>query len=416
MYVRRISPTERLYVARALATPPMAIQLVVEGAGTLDAAALADAVAAASLNCPGARVVRRGRTWVDTGPEPAVRRVADAVDGLRFEHPALRAPFHASTGPNCEVLLAGKAADTVVFRAFHAVMDGQGVLTWAANVFAALRGEPGTPARSTVTETDVVDAFPPRPRQGPLPPDCASPLLRFPAGPGPQHADPELWLWRRRTIPGRHRALAAKVAAAVAELGEDPCRFVIPVSLRRHGDGLGRHGEGSGRHGESSGRHGEGSGRRGGPLVSTANLTLPVYLDVPAGSPWPQVRDRLRDALAERRELGSGGLEPVVERATDRTIAAGSAVAAHGPRLPCTAVISHVGAVHPASLSAPGFVARTVYSLPMYVSYAPVFFTAYQLPGHVELSLSCADGPGTGARAEALLDHVHDALLRGEGA
>ncbi|MFE0101578.1 hypothetical protein [Streptomyces sp. NPDC059009] len=406
MYVRRISPTERLYVARALATPPMAIQLVVEGTGSLDAAALTDAVAAASLNCPGARVVRRGRAWVDTGPEPAVRRVADAVDGRRFEHPALRAPFHASTGPNCEVLLAGRAADTVVFRAFHAVMDGQGVLTWAANVFAALRGEPGTPARSTVTETDVVDAFPPRSRQAPLPPDCASPLLRFPAV--PQHPTNGLWLWRRRTIPGRHRALAAKVAAAVAALGADPCRFVIPVSLRRHG-------EGSGRHGEGPGGHGEGSGGRGGPLVSTANLTLPVYLDVPAGSPWPQVRDRLRDALAERRELGSGGLEPVIERVTDRTIAAGSAVASHGPLLPCTAVISNVGAVHPASLSAPGFTARTVYSLPMYVSYAPVFFTAYQLPGHVELSLSCADGPGTGARAEALLDHVHDSLLRREG-
>ncbi|MFI9650044.1 hypothetical protein ACIHAA_27640 [Streptomyces sp. NPDC052040] len=421
MYSRAISPTERLYIARSVVTPPMAIQLVVEGTGSIDRKALSEAVARAAVRCPGSRIVRRGRTWAEGGPAPAVRRVVDAVADRGFRHAALRAPFHASTGPNCEILLAGPGADRLVFRAFHAVMDGQGVLAWAANVFAALRGEPGVPALSTVTETDIVDAFPPRPRHGSLPRDCASPLARLPAaarstgtrpsGPRPANArpadadpvnvrpasahpvdtdpmdtdpaEPGTWLWRRRTIPGLHHALAARTIAAIAALTGEPSRFVVPVSLRRHRP----------------------------ELRSTANLTLPLYLDVPARTPWTAVRDRLRGALAEHRELGSGGLDPVVEHGVARTLSTGTEAVSSGPLAPCTAVVSHVGRVDPATLSTPAFTAHTVYSLPMFVTYAPVFLTAYQLPNHAEISLSCADGPGMGHRAEALLEHIRDSLL-----
>jgi hypothetical protein len=159
-FERPVSPTEWLYLAGARVMPPFAIQLVVEGRGRIDRDGLARAVAVASDACPGVRLVRRGRTWIDSGEAPPVREVA-AVDFHR--------PLDPDLGPTCEVLLAPAVDNTtqdntamenaamenvnvtLVFRAFHGVMDGRGVLAWAGNVFRALPGEEpaGAPSRAT---------------------------------------------------------------------------------------------------------------------------------------------------------------------------------------------------------------------------------------------------------------------------
>lgn len=67
VFTRPISATERLYLATAPLAEPFAIQLVVEGAGDIDVDALRRAVELASHACPGARLVRRGKNWVDSG-------------------------------------------------------------------------------------------------------------------------------------------------------------------------------------------------------------------------------------------------------------------------------------------------------------------------------------------------------------
>ena len=403
-YSRRISLTERSYLMAHLMAPPMAIQVFVEGRGALDPEQLALAVAAASDACPGARAVRRGPNWVDGGKNPPVRVVdGTGLDRTGYDSALFRSPFDPAGGPNCEVLLLTGAPATLVFRAFHAVMDGKGMMTWITEVFRALRGQEPAGASDTDTEEDLVARFA-KPDRASEPVDTAarfaSPFESFDV-PDADFLDADIpdadaaderdgrdaaapgWIWRRRTIPGVHPALVARTAVAITRATGGPGRFIVPVNLRRHVPAL----------------------------RSTANLTLPITVDVAPAASWRAVQGRLVQAMMEGRELSADGpREGNVRLSSFATLAprlaAARAAGEHREAYQATAIISELGRVDPAALSGGGFTAATVYSLPMYVPYAPAFFTVYQLPGHVELALSCRRAPGAGARADALLDAI----------
>src|ERR1035438_7128855 len=103
-----------------------AVQVCVEGDGAIDPAALTAAIAVASQECPGARLVRRGQRWVDSGRAPEVRVAEPAgFDRTRLDSPLLRTPLtgHRSS---CEVVLAQGAQGsptTVVFRSHAGAID-----------------------------------------------------------------------------------------------------------------------------------------------------------------------------------------------------------------------------------------------------------------------------------------------------
>ncbi|GAA1250760.1 hypothetical protein GCM10009665_46790 [Kitasatospora nipponensis] len=401
-YSRRISLTERSYLMAHLMAPPMAIQVFVEGAGALDPDELARAVATASAACPGARVVRRGPNWVDGGQSPPVV----VVDGADFDRETygselLRRPFDPAKGPNCEVLLVTGEPTLLVFRVFHAVMDGKGVMAWITEVFRALRGEPAVGAAGTETEEGFVARFAtsaerpatearwPSPLDGPGP-TAAAAAAQCPAPADGAAADPG-WLWARRTVAGVHPALIARTAVALTECAGEDGRFMVPVNLRRHDP----------------------------TVLSTANLTLPILLDVPLGTSWRRVQGTLVKAMMDGQELNSDGPREGNVRLSSfaglaPALAAARAADDHRARYQACAILSELGRPDLPGLSGAGFTARTVYSLPMYVPYAPAFLTLYQLPDRVEIAMSCRSGPGTAARAHALLDRI-EAALSGAG-
>ncbi|MFD0785635.1 hypothetical protein ACFQZ8_17150, partial [Micromonospora azadirachtae] len=147
-FSRPISPIEQGYLASAPFLPPFAIQLLVEGAGSIGVTALRRAVAVASEASPGTRMVGGRRLWVDGGRTPPVTM----LPSLDLDAPALRRPFDLSAGPLSEVLLVPGDPTTIVFRATHAMMDARGVLVWATDVLRALRGERPLGARSPLTD------------------------------------------------------------------------------------------------------------------------------------------------------------------------------------------------------------------------------------------------------------------------
>ncbi|MQS16660.1 non-ribosomal peptide synthetase [Streptomyces kaniharaensis] len=363
----------------------MVIQLVVEGDGEIAAQALARAVARASRSCPGSRVVRRGRTWTDSGV-PA--RVV-VVDAGSFDRTALTGLpeltghlAQAEDRPACEVLLLTGQPSTVVFRAAHAVMDLKGLRTWAAEVFRALRGEPPQDAADTLTDYRLLDSLGrtgQRPRLGL---DQRSPL----GGQAGMAA-----VWRRRTVPGRPAAATARVSAALAEAVGSPARIMVPVDLRRHARAS----------------------------SATANLTLPVFLDVPPGQGPDAVHRRLLDALADRRELAAGaeaslaGLPlPVAAALVRASRTAGLARQRHL----ASAIVSHAGRLDPAEFSADGFAATTVYALPVHAPLVPFSVVLLELPGHTELVVSARGAADVGERCDALIDRIAGALMTGEPA
>ncbi|MEX2969989.1 non-ribosomal peptide synthetase [Streptomyces sp. C184] len=369
-FERPVSPTEWLYLAGGRLAPPFAVQIVVEGTGTIAPDALRRAVDEASEACPGARLRRRGRIWTDSGRPPAVR----TVDRLGA---ALRAPLAPGDGRSCEVALRTEGATTtLVFRVHHAVMDARGALAWTADVFRALRGEAPVGAPSPLYDLALLDALGGSPRE-PAAPRWRSPLAGVRHGRAPR--------WQRRTLHGTHPGLVAKTAAALADLAPGATRVMVPVDLRRHRP----------------------------QLRSTANLSLPVFLDGRAGAPWEQWHEQLLRALAERRELTVGEEEsaarlPLAPLAALLT-AAHTATAAAG-RYPCSALVTTLGRIGPDEVSAPGFEARTVYSLPVQAPFVPLSFTAVECAGRTELAMSHPGGPRADSRAAALLDAVCEAL------
>ncbi|WP_267241833.1 non-ribosomal peptide synthetase [Streptomyces sp. PR69] len=407
-FFRPVSAAEWSYLAAARLGEQLVLQLAVEGTGPLDAAELSRAVAKASAACPGARLVRRGRMWIDGGRPPRVVvvdvRGADGAGRTAFtglpdraepapltaatavtELPESAAPLAAAEGdPSCEVLLlTGGAATTAVFRASHAVMDLKGLSHWAAEVFRALRGEPPAGASGTLTDDALLDAVGRSGRRPRFGLDRRSPL-------GGRAGN--VTVWRRRTVAGRHTALAAKTAAAIADaVPGPPARIMVPADLRRHVPGV----------------------------ASTANLALPLFLDVPAGQGADGVHRRLLEALAARRELVSGA-EAAAARlplpAAAALIGALRSAARARHRYPASAIVSNAGRAAPEDFSAGSFTATTVYALPVHAPLIPVSVALLELPHQTEVVVSARGAADVGERCEKLLDRIESALRpRGPG-
>ncbi len=381
-YERAVSPNERIYFAGARLAPPFAIQIVVEGRGGVDVDALRRAVATSSDACPGSRLVRRGRQWVDAGEAPLVREVA-CQPGVAFEDaPFLRDPIGPDGGATCEVLVVDGM--TLVFRAFHGVMDGKGALTWVRDVFRALRSEALAGAPSNETDLALVRRLGTPARRPPLHFEHPSPL-------GVTGVDDTRYLWKRRTLYGAHAGLVAKVAAILAARSEgEHARFLVPVDLRRH---------------DAS-------------LRSTANLSLPILLDVPRGETWEAIHARLVGHLAERAELALDGSEGAVGAMPVWGLLAGVRIALRKQRRSgrylASGILSHLGRVDVRDFSTSSFVATSVHSLPVHAPLAPLSIVAVEHGDRVELTLACPEGDGMSARAVALLDAVEDELAQGD--
>ncbi len=393
-YRRPVSPTERLYLAAGDARGAMALRIVVEGAGVPDPEHFQAALARAAASCPGSRLVRTGAVWRAEGPLPQVRyevpragAYADSAPGT-VELPA--GPSRRAEPPGCEVLVVpgadgvdgvdgvdGQATTTVVFSASHALMDGHGALTWVREVFRALRGEPARPAPDTDTDAGLLRRLG---SGGPRP--TPSPPRRSPLGTGSGDRRPLRTLWLRRTLPGRHPALTARLAQALTDAARLDTRVMVPVDLRRHRPGI----------------------------AATGNLSLPLFLDLRPGEDWTAAHTRLLTALAEGRELAAGfetALAPLPLPVTAGLLRTAQAVASRTDRHLASAVVSHLGRLDLADLSGGGFTASTAYALPVHAPLVPLSLVAAESGEATEITLGVrGGGRDLAARAAELLDTV----------
>ncbi|MGI5447073.1 non-ribosomal peptide synthetase [Streptomyces sp. CA-243310] len=392
-YRRPVSPTERLYLAAEHARGGMALRILVEGEGVPDADRLRAAVARAAEAVPGSRLARRGPLWHADGPLPRVR-YADARSAAAFDVSTpdtaalLYGPARRTDPPGCEVLVVpgrapASAADegappgtrtTLVFSVSHALMDGHGALIWVREVFRALRGDPARAALGPDTDRSLLRRLGAGERRPTLPPDRPSPLGRAAAG-------PSRTLWLRRTLPGHHAALTARLAQAVTDASGRPGRIMVPVDLRRHRPGV----------------------------TATGNLTLPLFLDLSPGDDWTGAHLTLLRALAEGRELSSGfesALAPLPLAASALLLRAGQAATGRADRHLASAVVSHLGRLDPQDYGGGGFTATTVHALPVHAPLVPVSFVAAETPAGTELTMGVRGGPDLADRAERFLDRA----------
>ncbi|MFI5540227.1 peptide synthetase [Nocardia sp. NPDC051900] len=378
VFRRKITPTERLYFSTRQVTPPFVMHIAVHGEGSLDPAAVQAAVDVASAAAPGTRLVRDGRDWVDSGLAATVRVVPGwSLNYNALEHDAvLNSPIGPTPDRTTEVLLLTGAQTTVLFRAFHGVMDGMGMRMWVDDVFRALRGQRPLGAPDPVADAELVARVGAAGR-----PTLVLPTFQAPSGRGRQDPAAPRWLLRHRTIEATGRGIVARVAAILAEESETKSRFMIPVDLRRHDPGS----------------------------RSTANLALPLFLDVAPGEDWEAVRERMRVGLREKRELNeldNGKLSKFPD-AVIRTVLRGSNwLGARLNRNMVSATVSHMGACDLDEIAVPGWTPTTMRLLPQHSGAMPLLFAMVESRGKLELTVSCRNGVGIEPRLEALLDKI----------
>lgn len=237
---KEVAAVDRFFVAVNELRPPFVIQLLLEGEGAPDPDALDEALERAAAVNPGCtlKLVEEPDAeprWV-LGPVPTLTVLDEPnFDGRHGDDaPFLMWPIDCKTGPTCELLLVrGKGGRCfLIFRAAHAVMDGQGTLLWVKDVLRALRGEPTIGHPSTATVDQLIRDLD-SPRRAYPKPDALHPYA-----PGDPKAPPTFH-WRRIVVDRPLDPLASgRIAVALAERArvgrEGLVRINLPTDLRTH--------------------------------------------------------------------------------------------------------------------------------------------------------------------------------------
>ncbi|MFJ2838165.1 peptide synthetase [Nocardia sp. NPDC087230] len=375
---RPISTTERMYFPMRDLAPPFLMQLVVPGDGDLDPDRLRRAVAVAATVTPGARLVRRGAEWVDAGIAPAVRVVPGHVlhETTLEADPVLTSPIGPTPETTVEVLLLTGAPVTLVFRVFHGVMDGMGMVLWVTNVLRALRGQDPIPQLDPVADQELVDRV-----GAPGKPAAMVPRYRSATGRGRQRRGVARHLLRHRRIDAAGPGALARVCALLAAETPGTSRIMMPVDLRRHDPAL----------------------------RSTANLALPLFLDIESGRDWTWVKEQIKTGLRERRELNqlaNTRITLVPDPVNRGVLHTTNWLGARWGRNLASATVSHMGRFTADELAVPGFRPTGLYVLPQHSVAMPLLFGLTEFDGHTDLTVSARNGDGVEARLEALLDGI----------
>ncbi|WP_410877219.1 peptide synthetase [Nocardia sp. A7] len=376
-----MSTTERMYFPMRELAPPFLMQLVVPGEGNIDPDALRTAVTTAAATTPGARLRRHGAEWVDSEIAPAVRVVDHQLSYPALEtDPVLTSAIGPTPDATVEVLLLTGAPTTLIFRVFHGVMDGMGMVTWATNVLRALRGEDPVPHLDPIADQELVAKI-----GAPGKPTPMVPRYRTAVGRGRQRRDRTPHLLRHRRIDAATPGALARVCALLAAETPGTSRIMMPVDLRRHDPAL----------------------------RSTANLALPLFLDIAPGRDWTAIKDQIKAGLLERRELNQLANTKValvpdpVSRGVLRTT---NWLGARLGRNLASATVSHMGRFTAEELAVPSFRPTGLFVLPQHSVAMPLLFGLTEFDGHTELTVSARNGAGIEARLEALLDRIIDLL------
>ncbi|MFD6396922.1 peptide synthetase [Nocardia sp. NPDC060249] len=377
VFRRPVTTTERMYFPMRELAPPFLMQLVVPGEGNIDPEALRTAVTTAAAVTPGARLRRHGNEWVDSGIAPAVR-----VVGHRLSYPALETDpvLTGAIGPTpdatVEVLLLTGAPTTLIFRVFHGVMDGIGMVAWATNVLRALRGEGPVAQPDPIADQELVAKVGAPGRPTPM-----VPRYRTAVGRGRQRRDLTPHLLRHRRIEAAGPGALARVCALLAAETPGTSRIMMPVDLRRHDPAL----------------------------RSTANLALPLFLDIEPGRDWTSIKDQIKTGLHERRELNQLANTRItlvpdpINRGVLRTT---NWLGARLGRNLASATVSQMGRFTADELAVPGFRPTGLFVLPQHSIAMPLLFGLTEFDGHTDLTVSARNGAGIEARLEALLDRI----------
>lgn len=382
-YSRKLSFNERAFLVGAQLSPPMANQIVFEGTGVLEYGLWHGAVATASEANPGSRVTLKGMLgssrWVDSGSTPPVIEITESRwNGYNSEHaPFLVKPLDPKSGPTCEVLLVRGDTPRVIFRTLHGVMDGRGTFTWAEDVFRALRGEPCIGSSSALTDTELAKIIQKKLRK-------QYPTEHIPPT-GTADMNEKGFVWRRVNVKAHPHHLLAQIAILTAQEAwrhsDGIVRIGIPVDMRPRMSGL----------------------------VSTANLTFAIYIEIKKDSTPEQIANDIKLQLDEKREGMLSRGDDLVRYAPQWLMKMVGARIIHGRHknsiYSISGFISNFGRIDLTGYRGGGFTSTGLFAIPPANEYAPFFLVVMGHGETVELILTLPRKLATGNRLDGILDY-----------
>lgn len=401
MYQRPLSTIERYYVScdskkEGKHLTPCMNQMVVEGNADIDVKAFRRATTKASYANPGSRVKLKGHLgfsrWVDSEHSTPVRVIENDWDGLSNDNAAfLQDPLPVRTGPTSEVLIIiNKKMNKsyVIFRSHHGAMDGRGTLHFAHDVFRCLRSEEPIGENSNITDMQLAKSLNNHARATDLGNDVAAPTGQPELISDAEKRQASRWI--RRSLPGKHKGVLAKVALETARFarlkGEKNVRFQIPVDMRPHQEGLN----------------------------STANLTGGIVVDVNLNTDAEQWNQEIRSQLADKKETEIPHFFRffpfhLLNWVPRKTIFNSNNRLVEKRRLQgqfrTTGVISNLGLLKVELFSGEGFNATKCYFIPPEFDTTALFITLAGHPNGIEI-LMRAPTELDGGRVAELLDFV----------
>lgn len=223
---------------------PRTVSTVIEGDGPdFEPDRWRRALDKASAENPGVRLRLVGRwwraRWANDGQPPRLRVVEHTDwDGLSDAGSAFIEvePLSLQEGRTAELILVRNSprGRMIVFRFFHAVMDGRGALHFLRDVFRALRGEPLVGSNAGFSDMDLMRRLGPRKSKLNI---AFTKRLTDPA----QGKEPG-YHWRRAFLEASGRNILARVAAISAEYfhrrSRWPALISVPVDVRFRLPGL----------------------------------------------------------------------------------------------------------------------------------------------------------------------------------
>jgi len=382
---RRVSNSERLWLASSILEPPFANQMVLEGTGIFDKAKWEYAVEKASDVNPGSRMILSGHlflsTWKDSGITPPVRIIENSDWEGMSDRGAdfLYDDFNFRDGHTCEVILIQGERPKAVFRSLHAVMDGRGTMTWAEDIFRVLRGEIPLGSDFLVKETDLLNLD-----DSGLAERLSSEFIS-PGGKGSGNG--KGIIWRRRQIIGKVPGILYRVALIAAEQAwkrsEGHVRFAIPVDLRQRKPGL----------------------------RSTGNLSNAVYADIFPGLREKDFAKMIRTQLEQQYDGELTWEDKILKyiplRYLVRHIRYETLSAHKSGTYRISGMISNPGLINKHAFSGGGFNTESVFFIPPCIGAIPFFIVLSGTESFTDITLAM---PGVFSQGE-FIDEIIDEII-----
>ena len=366
-YRRKISDTEWGYIILNYKKALSVIQIVIEGIGDIETDKLKSAASHVNQCFPDSTLGIVNKEWVTKFNIPDVKKIrAFGWDGFNFEDERVnKSVFQKKMNPFrdslCSIVIIdrGHSLYSVVFRIFHGIMDGQGALLYIKSIMMQLRGE--QIKKTNWIKSDIeflanINAtnFPNKLSFNQKSLFRSSSLYN------------KKLHWKRITLPQSYLGIIPKIAKALSShLTHSNNVIMIPTDLRRHQK----------------------------KVITTGNLSLPIYLKYDKNQDWSSIYKKLFKELLLNNDLNiknaNLGIIPKFPFSICQILLSSMILYQNiTSKYLCGGTISSLGKINLNEFSTSSFKVRSLFSMATHQPMVPISLAVTETINKTEITLS----------------------------